>query len=242
MPPPIISRIIAKLFPPSRRAFCLAAWLLWLMPARVDAAAVEVPPRPENYLLDRGDIFSPEMRQRMVEALTACARDYDVHIYVMTMPPFQVMPSRSTEKLNQLHSATRMAWLKGQVGALIIFDDEVGRALLGESDEARKVFSPVALDIVLQNPKLQSKKKRSGGEKLTGTVMLLIREFTDLRAKSNDEARKQRTMNIAFATVAGAVVLGGVGLFLVKRRGAKSRPPHHARKHSAGNQRSAVTR
>ena len=199
------------------------------MPLRVHSA-VGVPPRPENYLLDQGDVFPSEVEQRIVDALKACARDYDVHLYVMTMPSLKVMPLRSAERLNQLHSATRTEWLKGQVGVLIIFDDEAGRVLAGESEEARKVFSPSELAMIFNDPKFQNKTKRSGGERLAGTVTLLIQRLTDLRVKSNEKARKRLVMNMVFGAVAGVVVLGGAGFFVMKRRAAKAAAPSRRRR------------
>ena len=185
-------------------------------------AAVVVPPRPENYLLDQGAIFPPDVAQRLEDALKVCARDYDAHIYVVTVPSFKVMPSRIGEKLNELLNATRADWLKEKVGAVIIFDDEAGMAAMGESDKAREIFSPLALNMVFKDPRLQSKKKRSAPEKLAGAVSALIQHFTDLRVKANDEARKRRTINLVFASIGGVVIAGGAGLFLMKRREKKA--------------------
>lgn len=204
---------------PFHRLLCVAAFFLSL--TSLHAAAI-VPARPENYLLDQGTIFPPEVARRMEDALKACARDYDVHIYVMTVPSFKVMPSRVGEKISELLQATRTEWLKGKVGAVIIFDDEAGVVAMGESAEARNVFSPVALNMLFKDPRLQSKKKRNAPDKLAGAVSIMIQELTNLRAKANDEARKRRTMNLVFASIGGCVVLGGAGLFMLKRRGAKA--------------------
>ena len=195
--------------------WCVAAMGLLVFPAQM-RAAVEVPPRPASYLLDEGDVFPPEVEARIVRALKACAEDYDVHIYVQTVPSLKVMPSRIGEKLSEQLNETRKKWLAGQVGALIIFDDEAGRAMMGESDEAKNVFSAVALNMVMKDPKLQSKKKRSGPEKLAGTVTLLIQGLTELRTQANEEAQRQRKSRMIFGGIGAAVVLAGVGIFLLK--------------------------
>lgn len=229
-----VRNIAGSASPRAGRILLLLALLFCIAPAPA-RAAVDVPLRPENYLLDQGDIFPPDVEQRIVSTLQTAAHDYDVHIYVMTLPTLQVMPSRVAEKLNELLSATRTEWLKGRVGAVIIFDDEAGRAAIGDSDEARKVFSPVALNMLLKDPKLQSKKKRSGPEKLASTVSLVVKGFTDLRTESNAAARKRSLVTGIFASIITAAIVAGGVVFALKRRAQKMaatnkhrRTPAHA--------------
>ena len=219
------ARYIASELPSATRQLgWLEIALLLLCPCRLLAQedAPELPGRPSDYLLDQGSIFPPEVAQRIVKALKACAHDYDVHIYVMTLPTAKVMPLRLREKIEEMSKAARVQWLKGQVGAVVIFDDEAGNVILGASEEAMKLFSPVAVNMVFKDPKLQSKKKRAAPEKLAGTVTLLIQHFTDLKAKVNDEARGRRNSQLAWGAGIGGLVLLSAGLVTVKIRARKA--------------------
>ena len=206
---------------------CLAAILLLLGPVCL-SASVDVPARPANYLLDQGEVFSPESAGRIADALKACARDYDVHVYVMTVPTLKVMPSRARETLEEMLKATQTQWLGAQVGVVIIFDDEAGWVTMAASDEAKRVFSPVALNMLFRDPQLQSKKKRNAPEKLAGTVTLVIQHMTDLRTKANEEFTRRRATNLVFGVIVGGVILPGVLVFFVKRG---SRPAPQSRRH-----------
>jgi TPM domain len=202
--------------------WCLAAVALLFVPTQMHAAT-EVPTRPESYLLDQGDVFPPDVEARIVKALKAGAADYDVHIYVMTVPSLKVMPSRIGEKLHEQLNATGKKWLAGQVGALVIFDDEAGQAAIGASDEAEKAFSAVALNIVMKDPKLQSKRKRSSPEKLAGTVTLLIQHFTELRTRTNEEARRQRTTRLIFGGIVFTALLAVASFVFLKMKAKATR-------------------
>ena len=190
------------------------------LPAQEDAP--ELPGRPSDYLLDQGAVFPPAVAQRIVKALKACAHDYDVHIYVMTLPTAKVMPLRLREKIEELSKAARAQWLKGQVGAVVIFDDETGNVIMGASEEAMKLFSPVAVNMVFKDPKLQSKKKHTAPEKLAGTVTQLIQHFTDLKAKVNGEARGRRNRHLAIGAGVGGLVLLGGAFVVIKVRARKA--------------------
>ena len=194
------------------------------------AAEIQVPARPENYLLDEGKVFPPEVEARVVAALKAAARDSDVHIYVMTMGSLNVMPSRAGETLDQTQKTVRQEWLAGRVGALIVFDNEAGKAVVGASDEAMKVFSPVAVNMALKDPDLQSRKKHLSPDKLSSTVVRLIQHFTDLRAKTNEEAQKRNTMNWIFAGTLGSFGLLGVAIFISTKMRPAPIPPKGHRK------------
>ena len=225
------ARCIASGFPfgtPLLRWLVVVALLLG--PSRLPAQD-EVPERPADYLLDQGGIFPPEMAQRIVKALKACARDYDVHIYVMTLPTIKVMPVRLREKVEELSKETRAQWLKGQVGAVMIFDNEAGNVTMGASAEAMKVFSPLTVNTVFKDPKLHSKKKHSPPEMLAGSVTLLIQHFVDLRAKVNEEARQRRNRQLAWGAGVGGLVLLGAGLIVVKVRAKKAARARHHRRH-----------
>lgn len=206
----------------NRWAFRVATILLFFAPPAIHSA-VPIPPKPENYLADQGAVFPPEAAQRIEHALKTCARNFDVHIYVVTVPTLNVMPSRVDAKLTELLSAIREEWLKGKVGAVIAFDAEAEQASLGESEETRKVFPAVSLHMVFADPLIQGGVKRRARERLEATTLAMIQDFTDLRAHEYEDARKQRSANLMFAGIAGAfVLLGPIGLFLANRGKAKS--------------------
>ena len=206
----------------NRRAFRIATILLFFIPAAIHSA-VPIPPKPENYLSDQGAVFPPDAAQRIEHALKASACNFDVHIYVVTVPTLNVMPSRVGAKLTELLNAIREEWLKGKVGAIIAFDAEAEQALLGESEETRNVFPAVSLHMVFTDPQIQGGIKRRARDRLEATTLAMMRHLTDLRAQQYEDARKQRSANLLFAGIAGAfALLGPIGLFLANRGKAKS--------------------
>ncbi len=208
--------------PANRWAFRVATILLFFAPTAIHSA-VPIPPKPENYLADQGAVFPPEAAQRIEHALTTCARNFDVHIYVVTVPTLNVMPSRVDAKLTELLSAIREEWLQGKVGAVIAFDVEAEQAMLGESEETRNAFSAVSLHLVFADPQIQGGVKRRARERLEATTLAMIQHLSDLRAQEYEDARKQRSANLLFAGIAGAVVLLAlIVLFLANRGKAKS--------------------
>ena len=206
----------------NRWAFRVATILLFFAPTAIHSA-VPIPPKPENYLSDQGAVFPPDAAQRIEHALKTCARNFDVHIYVVTVPTLNVMPSRVDAKLTELLSAIREEWLQGKVGAIIAFDVEAEQAMLGESEETRNAFSAVSLHLVFADPQIQGGVKRRARERLEATTLAMIQHLSDLRAQEYEDARKQRSANLLFAGIAGAVVLSAlIGLFLANRGKAKS--------------------
>ena len=195
---------------------CLAAVFLLLMPSRLHAE-IDLPARPENHLLDQGGIFPEEVARRIVTSLAACVRDHDVHIYVLTMPPKTVMPSRNRGVFDETWKAARLKWLGGKVGAVIVFDNEAGWSAIGASEAAKNSFPPEALGAALRNPELQSKKKHLSPEQLEGTVALLIREFKDLRVNASDSKRRYMISLVVGVSVAAAAI-AGASIFIVKKR------------------------
>ena len=194
-----------------------ALLLTFLIPARL-ALAIAVPPKPDNHFLDQGAVFPAEDAREIAEALKKCAREQDVHIYVLAVPTLKVMPSRVEATLEELLKATREAWLKDEVGALIIFDDESGHATMAASEKAITEFFPVAINVLLQDPRLQSKAKRSAAAKLADTVTLLVEGFTGLRTRQKVEERKSEVAQVVFASIAGGAVLLGSAAFALRKR------------------------
>ncbi len=206
---------------------CLAAVFLLLIPSRLHAE-IDLPARPENHLSDQGGIFPEEAARRIVASLAACVRDQDVHIYVLTMPPKSIMPSRNRVAFDETWKAARQKWLGGKIGAVIVFDNEAGWSAIGASEEAKNILPPETLSAVLRNPELQSKKKHLSAEQLEGTVALLIREFTDLRVNASDSKRRHTT-RLVVGVSAAAAAIAGAGIFIVKRRRAAHASRHRHR-------------
>lgn len=200
----------------TRVRWFVAVWLV-LGAVRL-SAEVDLPPQPADYLLDQAAVFPPEVSQRITKALKACARDYDVHIYVLTVPTLKVMPSRLQEKLAEMLNATRTKWLEDRVGAVIIFEDEAGTATMGASAEASKVFSPVAISLIFRDPQLHGNKKTRSPERLAEAVAVLIRHFTDLRDKANQEGRRRRAIDVLLWAILGGTLLLGAGVLFVRRQ------------------------
>ena len=229
MHPPIIPNVFTFSF---RRTLHLAALLFFLtaIPLR---SAVVVPDRPENFLLDQGVVFPPEAVQRLEAAITATARDHDLHVYVMTTPTLRSVPSRVGGKASEFLNAIRAEWLKGKVGAVIIFDDEAGLVEMGASEEARKILPPAELTEIFRDPRLQSKRRRLGAAKLEETVMVLVHGLTELRVRIQDEERSRATMKTA-GVIAGIVIVAGAGFFAWKWRAKRARRKGRRQVHTLG--------
>lgn len=180
--------------------------------------AVEIPERPANHLLDQGHIFPPEVAKRLSDSLLACARDYDVHIFVMTVPTLQVMPSRVREKLDELGVTVTESWTKGLVGAVIVFDDEAGWVTVAASDEAEREFSAVAINMIFRDPLVETRKKHLSPEKLEAAAMVLVNGLTDLRIESNREASRHRKVRFVLGFMLGGALLIMLWRALQKRR------------------------
>ena len=180
-------------------------------------AAVEVPPRPVDHLLDEARTFPTDKGQRLVDFLQTCAREHDVHIYVLTLPTLEVMPSRIREKLEELRAATEKAWMKDQVGGVIIFDDESGWLTMGASAEAQRVFSTVAIHLIFEDPQLEPTAKRLTPDRLAAAAMTLAGHFTKLKIKLDEEAHRQRTRHIVIGAIVFLGLLGIAGLVFKKR-------------------------
>ena len=158
------------------------------------------------------------MAHRLVDVLKTRARDHDVHIYVLTVPTLKVMPSHIWEKLEETRVAAEQVWFNGQVGALIIFEDESGSMTLGVSAEAQRVFSTVAINVVLHDPQLEPTMKRISPQKLETFAMTLSNHFTDLKIKADLEIRSQWTRRVIFGVIASCgLLLGGAGRVFRKR-------------------------
>ncbi len=194
---------------------CGLAVTLMLVTAHL-FAEVSVPERPADYLLDQGKMFPPEIAQRLIATLKKCAREQNVHVYVMTVPTLQVMPSREREKLEELGTAVTENWTKGQIGGVIVFDNEAGWVTVGASEEAERVFSAVAINMVFRDPLIASRKKHLSPEKLEAAAMVMVNGMTDLKVKADREAKSHGTtrtivMSVVFLGVLIVVIFGTKG-------------------------------
>ncbi len=122
------------------------------------------------------------------------------------------MPVRSRLPFDETLNAARSKWLAGKVGALILFDDEAGWIAIAVSDEAKRIFSPDSLSAILRDPRLQSQRKHLSPDKLEAAVALLIQQFTELRVKTNEAARRH-TLRVALAASAVAAVVVGAAIY-----------------------------
>ena len=195
----------------------VAATVLMLASAHL-CTAVEIPPRPADHLLDQAHVFQPETAHRLVDALATRARQHDVHIYVLTLPKVGVMPSHIREKLEEFRAAAEQTWLDGQVGAVVVFDDESGWATMGVSTDAQRLFSTVAIHLIFDDPQFEPTEKRLTPAKLEATAMTLANHFTDLKIKLDEETHRHRTTRVIFSAIAFVGLLfGGAGLVFKKR-------------------------
>lgn len=128
------------------------------------------------------------------------------------MPAVSAMPVRSRLPFDETLNAARSKWLAGKVGALILFDDEAGWIAIAVSDEAKRIFSPDSLSAILRDPRLQSQRKHLSPDKLEAAVALLIQQFTELRVKTNEAARRH-TLRVALAASAVAAVVVGAAIY-----------------------------
>lgn len=199
------------------KIFTAAAMLLMLACAHL-RAGVEVPPRPADYLLDQAGVFSPETARRLADSLKACARDHGVHVYVMTLPTLGVSTSETLKKLEEFRKAAEREWMKGQVGSVIVFDDESGWVTMAASAEAMRRLSRVAIELVLLEPELHSASKRFSVQRVEASALLLADRLSGLKSETDREARRSGKRRVAFGAIELiGVVLGGGGLVIRKR-------------------------
>ena len=183
-------------------------------------AQLDVPERPENYVLDQGKMFPPEIARRLVDSLKLCAQQNNIHIYVMTVPTLQVMPSRVKEKLEELGTAVTEKWTKGQIGAVIVFDNEAGWVTVGASDEAERVFSAISINMVFRDPLINTRKKHLSPEKLEAAAMVLVNGMTELKLKADQDEKSHRTTRwFIFSVISFTVIIAAFGAFGKKHDG-----------------------
>ena len=168
--------------------------------------------------MDQGGVFLPEKAREVAAALHACARDYDIHIYILTLPTLNVLPSRARGKLDRMMEAARSTWLEGRVGALLIFDYESGAASMGESEEARRIFSPISINLIFHDPRLQYTRKIRSSDQVERAATALIAHFSVLRIQTNEEARRRGAKQKVFGGIAGGGLLLVIGIAFAKTR------------------------
>ena len=198
--------------------------VLFLFHPALFSAEIDIPDRPPDYLMDRGRVLTPEKAREMSAALNACARDYDIHIYIMTVPTLGVLPSRGREKIDNLLEIARSKWLADQAGALVIFDYESGAASMAESEEARRVFSAIAMNLVFADPQLQPSRKARSSEQLERAAHALIKRFSHLRMRAVEDAKRRRANMMIFWGITGGALLLLVATAITKKSSQKPLP------------------
>ncbi len=175
-----------------------------------------------NHLLDQGHVFPPEIATRLSERLQATAREHDVHIYAVTLPTLQVMPSRIKEKLDTLGTAATENWLKDQIGAVIVFDDEAGWVTIGFSDRTEREFSTVTLNALLKDPLIGMRKIRESPKKLEAAAVLLAQVLSDLKDEAvRANRRRAIVQNISIGIL---LILAGLAALTSFRKHPKRTP------------------
>ena len=172
------------------------------------ATAVDLPERPVGYILDQGHVFPPEIAARLSDRLQACAREYDIHIYAVTLPTLNVMPSRVREKLDELGTTSAKNWLKEKLGAVIVFDDEAGWVMIALSDRVEREFSNAELNMLLKDPMIQARKPGQSPKKLESAALILVDGLSGMKARITREEERHATVRRIFI----AVLLGMCGL------------------------------
>ena len=217
------------------RFILFLAIVLTLLPPASISAGIEIPDRPPDYLMDQGGVLPPEKAREISAALNACARDYDIHIYVMTLPSLGVLPSRAREKLDEILETARSKWMTGKAGALLIFDYETGAASMAESEEARRIFSSIAMNLVFSDPQLQPSPKARYSEQLERGAKALIKRFSNLRMRAVEEEKRRRANIMVFWAITGGALLLVIATAVAKTRSAtpRSESPQSAPKVTA---------
>lgn len=216
--PSLIFRARSATLPHWKRLCRFSGIALILLHPAPAAARIEIPDRPPDYLMDRGGVLPPEKAREISAALNACARDYDIHIYVVTLPTLGVLPSRAREILDDILESAKSKWMEGRVGALLIFDYESGAASMAESEEARRVFSSIAMNLVFADPQFQPSRKTRSSDQLERAAKALIKHFSNLRRQAVEEEKRHRANMMIFWGLAGGALLLVIAATVAKKR------------------------
>lgn len=166
------------------------------------AVAGSLPPRPLDPVLDTARVFTPEMLVQLNNALSQEGRNFGIHIFMLT----QV----ATEKgdVEAVAQQAAAAWLHGEFGAVLVFDDSIGRLSIEPSDEFTKRFHEFQLKSTLVPLMGDAKREKFSHDRLAQMAIAVAGALRTLKVHGEREVRILRVEQIAFAIfMAGALLL-----------------------------------
>ena len=172
--------------------------------------AFKILPRPPGHVLDNAHFLTPEILQRLDDALSQEAREHGVHIYLLTVASVQK---------NALQPFTKQVadtWTKGLFGATIVFDDGTGHVAIEQSDAVTKRFYEFELSQLLRDTMSSAKRPRLSREGLEHTTKGVKAALHELKMRADHEDRNSLLTRVALS-IAGVVALL-VGAFEYFRR------------------------
>ena len=182
-----------------------------LATARVAQAADALPPRPAALVTDTARVLLPERAQALNDFLLAGARERGIWIYVVTVPSLGAMPSAQPRRLSETAHRYADRWTKGQVAAVVLFDDESRRAIVVASAETDRRFPHFSRNMALGDPLTQIQHDEGlARDKLEATARAMLGGLSQLHDEADASARRHRVADCAM----GAVLLVGLALLL----------------------------
>ena len=162
-----------------------------------------LPPKPATHILDDLHVLTPAQTTALSARLIAAARDPGVHVFLLTVP------RRTTDEMEALANELTKTWTKGDIGAVIVFDDDTGKSTIATSERVDRDFSTLEVNIVLHDQLLATASESGlSRDKLVHTATIIATEFSKLKSKA-DRAAKGRFQN---SLIIGAIALVGIGL------------------------------
>lgn len=177
-----------------------------------------IPAAPADHVLDRATVLRPEAAAEL-SALLVKAQAQDVHVFLVTVPSLKVLPSLQGEQLEILVGRYAAAWIKGVVGAIVLFDDEGGLMTISFSPEAQRRFSSFEIERDVKDRVEKIKHSGLAREKLESSTRIATDVLVELQTKYARDTHRQRIANFLMGTVA---LFGIVLAVWSATRGAKS--------------------
>lgn len=168
-----------------------------------------IPPRPQQPVLDNAHFLSAEMLRAMNDSLSADARDFGLHVYVLTVPS---LPKKTLESFTQRVAAE---WTKGLFGAVIVFDDGTGIVAIEKSEAVSKRFYEFEITALLKDSMRSDKRPRLSrdGLKHTTTSMSNALKELKLRADREDTESFYTKIGVAGFAIMAILTLGTLQYF-----------------------------
>jgi hypothetical protein len=168
------------------------------------AQEMQLPPAPENHVLDEAKLFTPEQTARLSAALVKAAREDHIQVYVATLHAVE------RGRLAAIGSAITRAWTGNAIGGTIVFDNQYGEVTVGTSDETDRRFTPLVLNMVMREPLLMGRKKGISPDKLEHSAYTVVAALKSLIDKERQERHGKWVANSLMALVAlvGGSIIG----------------------------------